>query len=232
MKISPFWCGVFALCLFAACKKDNIIPPLEVKPDPLLSLRDSCAYQMDGKSYSFTDQNGFHIRNAQTNVKLDSIVKGARYYSGDKDSVMFSRSYDFNAKAYNAGINISFAKKYNKSEMMQNMLAMLVPRNGVDLFQPGNYKYPVDYEREHTQNGIAIDLYTDEYFSSYSKVSIGRPTVITPESQQQSKFEIIRCVKLTNGTYLLEAKFNAVVFDQEEKVKKNVENGYLRLILY
>lgn len=231
MKISLFWCGVFALCLFAACKKDNTVPA-ELRPDPLLALGDSCSYQMDGKSYSFTHQNGFHMGNAQTNLKLDSVVKSVRYYSGDKDSVMFSRSYDFNAKEYNAGINISFAKKYNKKEMGQSMLGLFVPKNGLDLFQPGNYKYPIDYEREHTQNGIAINLYTSEDFSSYSKVSIGRPTVITSESQQQSKFEIIRCVKLSNNTYLLEAKFNTVVFDREEKVKKNVENGYLRLILY
>ncbi|MET4141519.1 hypothetical protein [Pedobacter sp. UYP1] len=231
MKISLFWFGVFALCLFAACKKDNTVPA-ELRPDPLLALGDSCSYQMDGKSYSFTYQNGFQMGNAQTNLKLDSVVKSVRYYSGDKDSVMFSRSYDFNAKEYNAGINISFAKKYNKKEMGQSMLGLFVPKNGLDLFQPGNYKYPIDYEREHTQNGIAINLYTSEDFSSYSKVSIGRPTVITSESQQQSKFEIIRCVKLSNNTYLLEAKFNAVVFDREEKVKKNVENGYLRLILY
>ncbi|WP_367864623.1 hypothetical protein [Pedobacter sp. WC2423] len=231
MKISPFWCGVFALCLFAACKKDDPAP-LEIKPDPLLALGDSCAYQMDGKSYSFTRQNGFQIGNAQPNFKLDSFVKGTSYYSGDKDSVMFSRGYDFNSKEYDARINISFAKKYNKKEMEKNVLAFFTPKNGLDLFQPGNYSYPIDYKREHTQNGVAIDLYTSEDFSTYSKVSIGSPTAITLESQRQSRFEIIRCVKLTNGTYLLEAKFNAVVFDQEEKVKKNVENGYLRLILY
>ncbi|MGY0038853.1 hypothetical protein [Pedobacter sp. NJ-S-72] len=55
--------------------------------------------------------------------------------------------------------------------------------------------------------------------------------MITPASHLNSKFEIIRYVKLTNGSYLLEAKFNTIVFDREEKVKKNVENGYLRLIL-
>lgn len=231
MKISPFWCGVFALCLFAACKKDNPTPS-EIKPDPLLTLGDSCSYQMDGKSYSFTNQNGFSIRNSQTNVKLDSVVMGARYYSGDKDSVMFSRSYNFDARDFNAGISISFAKKYNKKEMEQSKLALLIPKNGMDLFLPGNYKYPIDYERENTQSGIAIELHTNESFSSYSKGSIARPTVITSESQRQSKFEIIRCVKLTNGNYLLEAKFNTVVFDGEETVKKNIENGYLRLILY
>lgn len=232
MKISPFFCGVLALCLFAACKKDNTALPSELKPDPLLALGDSCFYQIDGKSYSFNRPAGLQMRSAQTNVKLDSIVNGARYYSGDKDSVLFSRSYNFNDKESMAGINISFAKKYNKKEMDESVMYMFIPKNRLDLVLPGNYKYASDYEREHTQNGIAISLYTNESFSSHSKVSMERPTVITSESQQKSKFEIISCVKLTNGSYLLEAKFNTVVFDREEKVKKDVEKGYLRLILY
>ncbi|PIH03021.1 hypothetical protein CS542_03000 [Pedobacter sp. IW39] len=46
----------FAICLFAACKRKTL--HLQIKPDPLLTLGDSCSYQMDGKSYSFTYQNG------------------------------------------------------------------------------------------------------------------------------------------------------------------------------
>ena len=234
MKISLFWCGVFALCLFAACKKDNTTLSSEVsQPDPLLSLKDSCSFQVEGESYFFTNPHVIGMRNAEANRnKLDSVVKGVKYYSGDKDSVAFSRYYGFFNRDSGFGFKIHFIKKYNKKEMGLNAFNILMPENKLDLFQPGNYGYAVDYEKEDATNGIAVEFSEGGIFYSYSRVAAGRPTVITSESQQYSKFEIIRLVKLTNGTYLLEAKFNVIVFDYTEKVKKNIENGYLRLILY
>lgn len=232
MKISPFWCGIFALCLFAACKKDNTVPA-ELKPDPLLALGDSCSFQVEGKSYSLTSRNSMGVRNAPANRnKLDSVVKGVKYYSGDKDSIAFSRNYAFFNGSAGSSFKIYFIKKYNKNEMEKNVWNTFLPKNTEELFQVGQYKYAVDYGKEDAMDGIAIGFSAGQSFYSYSNAFPGRPTSITPESQQQSKFEIIRFVKLTNGSYLLEAKFNATVFDYDETVKKNIENGYLRLILY
>lgn len=234
MKISQFWCVVFALCLFAACKKDRTTLPSEVsKPDPLLALGDSCSFLVAGKSYTLMSQSPFSIRNAPANRnKLDSVVKGIKYYSGDKDSIAFNRNYIFFNNAAGTNFRIYFIKKYNKKDMELNKLNLLQPKNGEELFQPGQYNYAVDYGREDATDGIALEFSDGDTFYSYSKAFIGRPALITKESQQHSKFETIRFVKRTDGTYLLEAKFNVTVFDKDEVVKKNIENGYMRLILY
>jgi hypothetical protein len=236
MKISPFFCGVFALCLFAACKKDDSTTVPEVsKPDPLTLLKDSCSFEIDGNLYSFNSRGKWGWSNGQVNARLDSTVKGVEYYSGDKDSVMIGVMYGlsgyYNSNKY-GNIEITFLKKYRKDEANKNWTNSLIYRNKEDLFQLGNYKFSSDYQRENTQNGIAISMNIGGTFSTFSEYPLRRPTTITSASHLNSKFEIIRSVKLSNGAYLLEAKFNTTVFDGDEKIKKNVKNGYLRYIIY
>lgn len=236
MKISPFWCGVFALCLFAACKKDNstVVPEVS-KPDLLTLLKDSCSFEIDGNLYSFNSREKWGWSNGQVNNRLDSTVKGVEYYSGDKDSVMVGVMYGlsgyYNSNKY-GNIEITFVRKYRKDETDKNWANASIPKSKENLFQIGDYKFSSDYQRENTQNGIAISMGIGGTFSTSSDYSMRHPTTITSASHLNSKFEVIRSLQLTNGDYLIEAKFNTTVFDGDEKVKKDVKNGYLRLIIH
>jgi hypothetical protein len=56
------------------------------------------------------------------------------------------------------------------------------------------------------------------------------PATITQASENGSIFQIMTFKKLSNGNYLLEAKFNATLFDRNEKPVK-IDNGYGRITI-
>lgn len=65
-----------------------------------------------------------------------------------------------------------------------------------------------------------------EDFKSYGQSDLGKPASVTQTDQKDSKFEIISIQK-RKSDYLLEAKFNLIVFDDNKQMQK-IENGYLR----
>lgn len=226
--------GLFlALFFLASCKKDNPIiePPIE-KPDPFELLRDSAAYTINGKLITLNKVNSFGGFNLQPNSKIDSIVNNATYISGDKDSIMFGQRYDIHDLDYHNDISVVFAKKFNKKNMnSNNSLWSNTPKNYLEMFYMGNYPFAVDLYKENTQNGVALFVRNEnQYFKTSGPDSFGQPTIIQKNSQKDSKFEIFRLTKLKTGSYMLEAKFSATIFNNEEKPKK-IENGYLRLKL-
>lgn len=89
------------------------------------------------------------------------------------------------------------------------------------------YKYSTDFWRNNSISGIAIRLINDYGdFKSYGQSDLAKPASVTQTDQIDSKFEIISIQK-RKSDYLLEAKFNVNVFDDNKQVQK-IENGYLR----
>jgi hypothetical protein len=215
-----------ALLFFAACKKDNPItePPVIEKEDPLEYAKDSISYSIDGISHKFSESSSFYSAvNSQPYSKVDSIVNNAYYISGIKDSVLYSRKYGFyNDRQY---VDVIFIKTYNRASMLQSVI--LRPKDMMDLFTVGSRNYALDYERDNIQNGVGINI--SGGFKTYDSNSFRTP-LLSADTQKNSKFEITSLKKLKSGTYILEAKFNAMVYD-EKNVSKKLENGYLRLVM-
>ncbi|MFF5384025.1 hypothetical protein [Pedobacter suwonensis] len=218
---------VIALLFFAACKKNNPIiePPVTEKEDPLEYAHDSISYSIDGITYKLSQYSSFYrASNRQPYSKVDSIVGNAYYISGIKDSVLYSRNYGIytNGKT----VDVIFIKTYKKASMIQSLI--LRPKDVMDLFTIGTRNYALDYGRDNIQNGVAISL--SDGYKTYGSDDFRRPPQLSSDAQKNSKFEITSLKKLKSGTYILEAKFNAMVYN-EKNVSKKLENGYLRLAM-
>lgn len=229
MKFKHLLGIAIALIFFAACKKEDPVnePTTTEKEDPLEYAKDSISYSIDGKTYStakFSSTAG--AGNYQPNSKVDSIVKGAYYISGNKDSVLYSKRFAI----YNDDriVNVTFIKTYSKNVMRQVLI--LVPNDVYDLFKVGSRNYALDFERDNKQNGIALSIYDKGTYKTFGSDSFRNPPTLSPDAQKDSKFEVTSFRKLKSGTYVLEAKFNATVFNSENHSKK-LDNGYLRIVL-
>ncbi|MFC4213288.1 hypothetical protein ACFOWA_18990 [Pedobacter lithocola] len=226
------WLSLVVL-FFYSCKKDN--PNIDIpidKADIVASLSDSAAYTIDGKLITVNKVNSFGGFNLQPNSKIDSIVNYSKYISGDKDSFMFGQRYDIHDLDYHNDISFVFAKKFNKKNMnSNNSIWSNTPKNYLEMFYTGNYPYAVDLYNENTQNGVAIFVRnSSQYYKTSGPDFFGQATTIKKDAQKNSKFEVVKLTKLKTGSYMLEAKFSATIFDDKEKPKK-IENGYLRLKL-
>ncbi|PWG81589.1 hypothetical protein DDR33_07090 [Pararcticibacter amylolyticus] len=216
-----------AVFFFSACKKENALieQPETVKEDPLEYAKDSISYSIDGITYSLSKYYSFYrVSNMQPHSKVDSIVKNGYYISGLKDSVLYSRTYGIYDDQNR--VDVIFIKTYAKASMVQALI--LRPKDVMDLFTVGMKNYALDYGRDNIQNGIALNI--SGGFKTYGSESFRIPPQLSPDAQKNSKFEISSLKKLNSGTYILEAKFNAMLFNEKNESKK-LENGYLRLIM-
>ncbi|KRT16636.1 hypothetical protein ASU31_07415 [Pedobacter ginsenosidimutans] len=227
MKIKSLLGIVIALFFFAACKKDN---PVNEPKNSIELLKDSASYVINGKSYTAIgiDKNMTYV--TQSNLKITSGENFNYLLVGDKDSLLFVREYSIRAAYTN--IAVSFIKIYNKNETEytneNNGGYLSYPKNKTDIFSPGSYRYSTEFNRSNSTSGIAFTLINQQgIFKSYSQSDLGKQASVTPIDQKDSKFEIIS-LKKRKSDYLLEAKFNLNVFDENKKPLK-IENGYLRL---
>lgn len=221
--------GIAVLISFTACKKNNsVIEQEPEKQESFGSVRDSAFYVIDGKASSVNLTNGYSTSFLQPNAKVDSIVNYNMFISGDKDSVMYVRTFYIHDSDYDNQIKVSFAKKY-RNYADNGTLLTFVPQNELDVFGVGKHPYAVDLEKENTQNGIVIEILSNrKHLKTNGPDLFGVPTLINKDAQKGSTFEVTKLTKLEADVYLLEAKFSATLFDDEEKPKK-MENGYLRL---
>ncbi|MDQ0637333.1 hypothetical protein QF042_000898 [Pedobacter sp. W3I1] len=227
MKFKHLLGVAIALFFFAACKKDN--PIIEPK-NALELLKDSASYSIDGKTYNAIGIEKNWTYTTQSNLKITSGVNFNYQLEGDKDSLLFVREYSIRAPYTN--IAISFVKIYNKNETEftneNNGGHLNYPKNKTNIFSPGLYKYSTEFYRSNSTSGIAFTLINQQgVFKSYSQSDLGKQASVTQSDQNGSKFEIIS-LKKRKLDYLLEAKFNLNVFDENKKQLK-IENGYLRL---
>lgn len=216
-----------ALFFLAACNKDS--PQIESKKSAEL-LKDSASYTIDGKAYNVLGIDKGITFTTQSNLKITSGVNFNYELQGDKDSLLFVREFIIRASYTN--ITVSFIKIYNKNETEKtnenNGGYLNYPKNKTDIFSPGFYNYSTEFYRGNSSSGIAFTLINQQgVFRSYSQSDLGKPASIVKADQNDSKFEIISLKKRESG-YLLEARFNLNVFDENKKPLK-IRNGYLRL---
>ncbi|OWK72262.1 hypothetical protein [Pedobacter sp. AJM] len=214
------------MCLFA-CKKGD--PVIESK-NPLELLKDSASYSINGKTYISMGIEKNWTYTTQSNLKITSGENFNYLLVGDKDSLLFVREYSIKAPYTN--IALSFIKIYNKNETEfaneNNGGYLNYPKNKTDIFSPGSYKYSTEFNRSNSTSGIAFTLINQQgIYKSYSQSDLGKQPSVTQIDQKDSKFEIISLKKQESG-YLLEAKFNLNVFDENKKLLK-IENGYMRV---
>jgi hypothetical protein len=217
---------IMALLVFAACKKDRPVSEPEVASE---STTDSASYTVNGKEYTSEKIEKGGTFTTQSNLKITSGPNFNYLLQGDKDSILFVRSYTI--KFNGSFMIISFIKVYGNSETeytQENAGGYLYyPKNKTDIFSTGTYKYSTDFWRNNSISGIAIRV-VDEHgdFKSFGQSDLGKPASITQDDQKDSKFEITGLQKLDSG-YLLEAKFSLKVFD-ENKHYQVLDDGYLR----
>lgn len=225
MKLVNFL-GLFTvLFMLSACKKENNVQEPTVK----LST-DSVSYTIDGKNYVSNQFEKGTTYTTQSNTKITSGVDFTYLIQGDKDSLLFVRNFAFWLDN-TSFINLSFIKVYNKGETefaSENNGGWLnYPKDKTAIFSQGNYKYATDFSRNNSMSGIAVRIVNrNGDFKSYAQSDLGKPASVTQTDQKDSKFEIISIQK-RKSDYLLEAKFNVIVFDDNKKVQK-IEDGYLR----
>lgn len=228
MKIKILLALAITLSVFAACKKEKplIEEPIAIgKEDPLEYAKDSISYSIDGITYTLSKYSSFYGAGSnQPYAKVDSIVNYAYYISGIKDSVLYSRKYGIYSDQNK--VDVIFIKTYPAASMLQG--SILRSKDIIELFTVGPRNYAIDYGRDNIQNGIALSL--SDGFKTYGSDSFRTPPQLSADAQKYSKFEITSLRKLNSGTYLLEAKFNATVFNEKNESKK-LQDGYVRLVM-
>ncbi|MHA4894667.1 hypothetical protein ACXZ1K_07950 [Pedobacter sp. PWIIR3] len=216
--------GLFiVLVMLSACKKESDLPAAETV------VSDSASYTVNGKNYVSSQVEKDMTLTTQSNTKITSGVNFNYLIQGDADSLLFVRN--FTIKANKSFMILSFLKVYNKAETefaTENNGGWLnYPKDRTVIFAPGSYKYATDYWRNNSISGIAVRLINENgEFKSYTQSDLGKPASVTQNDQRDSKFEIIS-IKKRKSDYLLEARFNVTLFDDNHKMQK-VENGYLR----
>jgi len=217
--------GLLAVLIaLSACKKENT-----VNEPSITLLKDSASYIVNGKKYVSNKIERGPTFTTQSNTKITSGVNFNYLIQGDKDSILFVR--DFTIKADKSFMILSFIKVYNNAETENtnenNGGYLNYPKNKTDIFSKAMYKYSTDFWRNNSISGIAIRLINNNGdFKSYGQSDLAKPASVTQTDQIDSKFEIISIQK-RKSDYLLEAKFNLNVFDDNKQVQK-IENGYLR----
>jgi len=216
--------GLFVfLIMLSACKKEN--PAQEVAR----VITDSVSYTVNGKKYLSGNVEKGTTLTTQSNTKITSGVNFNYLVQGDKDSILFVR--DFTIKADQSYMILSFIKIYNNQDTEltseNNGGTLNYPKNRTDMFAVGTYKYATDFWRNNSISGIAVRVINNSGdFKSYGQWDLTKPASVTQLDQKDSRFEIISIQK-RESDYLLEAKFNVSVFDDNHVLQK-IENGYLR----
>ena len=219
----------FAFFLVTSCKKEREAVIVEDPQAHLLSLKDSVSFNLDGKKFERTYINT--IEKSRNQITLD-IASGRL----SADSILYSSMFKF-AGGERGQISFTFMKKFRKDQLITktNFLLIEGPESEMDLYKTGEHPYAIDFATFNTYNGISIELLSPmDDTAGYEILTSSIPfwkrlqTTITPASQNNSRFEIISLQKLSNGNHLLEAKFSANLFNEQEK-QRRLENGYLRM---
>lgn len=224
----PILYCILAICFFAACKKDvKVNPVTPVKTAEVLFPSDSISYTVDGKTYILNNAAGVTTGNTEADRK-DSVADLNHYYiSGSKDSVFFYRTFNFSGPG--SGLGISFFRKYAVKDMVSGVINY--PTSQDDLFKPGNYPYGTDFNRENATNGVALAI--NGIGQTYSDQTLGIPVPITSASESNAHFQVLSFKLVSDqypGQYVLEAKFDATLFDNSGATKQ-LSNGYIRMIV-
>jgi hypothetical protein len=231
MKNLNLICVVLLLWAFASCKKgaDQQISPISNKPTVIAPVRDSVSYTVDGQTYTAggIDLNNTSAGYEEADRKLTINNLG---YSliGTPDSIMYFQETKIFSKS--ANIDLYFLKKFIKHPTAFFYWPGL--NDVLTIFTVGKQPLADDFGWQNAKNGIAFNVganskgYTS--YTSYNAYNGYNTIVFPPGFDKSSTFEIISFTQ-TTSSYILEAKFSAVVINNATGEQKQLSNGYLRL---
>ncbi len=235
MKFLHLLPAIVITAFIFSCKKDNASPVVKsvITPATIAYVTDSCTYTIEGKRYTCDSYVSFGRGDA--GAHLDSNHHWHSDSTQYHTEFILIKKEDGN-KTDDGYIDITFIKNYSKNQLTKTWpINIAGPESENELYKKGYYKYALDYKRFNTQSGIAIDVInrldgssTAEHCITYIDAPAFSPTKIGANSQDNSKFEIVSFSALPDGSHLMEARFEANVFNPQELVKR-LENGYIRI---
>jgi hypothetical protein len=218
---------ISAAVILVSCDKPELNgPKKDIDPQAgLASLKDSASYTIDGKRYTCDVLEGFGSSNDKAN-------RDSKTGQWDADTVMYSSEKSLGKQrdediSNDGAVKIKFIKKYAKTHLAPStsVPAILQPKNIIDHYRLGKYRYAMDYQIDNKQNGVLLSVWKRNGNGIEDLKSL--PITIAPNSQENSTFEITRFDSVGDGSYLLEAKFTANVYGSSQTPIR-VEKGYLR----
>mgnify|MGYP001045943298 CR=1 FL=1 len=230
-----------ALLLASSCKKKDIVAAPE-PPEVIAKSRflpDSTSFTINGKRYTNAlrdpaasrgyGNRGVNLQLSPTNGEWSLSGGANNYWVGVVDSVQYSSESTTMLEQTRGAIIVSFIKKYKKEHAFK-LGSMYCPRPGDKFYTLGDYPYAIDFERTGKDEGVAIKLsVNNEPLTSYSQLSINAKSKLTAESQNGSKFKILKIDEIKGTDFIvLEAAFEANLFDKNEKSVK-VTDGFFRI---
>lgn len=229
------------LLAFCSCKKNSNEGAPGINNQNTINYRDSISFMIGEHQYVFYQKNSVGISNRPFNVKRSATAiqggklayqTGGTYWYGAPDSTLYAVIYGFPSSSLGNNLELSFTKKYNDSELEQGPV-YLQAKSHLDIFKIGELPFAVDYDKENTMDGMVIELNSKGKILS-TKVpgfSILIRSALNNDIQNNSNFEITKIEHLKEDKYLIEAKFNANIFDGDENLYR-IKNGFLRLTTY
>lgn len=220
-------------CLLS-CKKNSIETVNQTQPIDYTTLSDSCYFTINGEQFILTTPTS----NGRGNYGANLDTSTRKY---DLDSILYTTSYGITKSQTTNTLNsalltLRFIRKLGKDQLTKIFYPANIwgPDSDTILYYPkGLLPYAVDYNRFNSQNGIALSVSYSTSLqsglgSSYINQSPYSASSLNNDCQKDSKFEVINVLILKNGGHLLEARFDANLFDRNENLKR-LENGYIRI---
>jgi len=226
MKTKLYHCLLVAICLFAACKKDD---QAKKNTTPASTqITDSVSYTINGKNYVLTLHDGGDYGTSPCNLVYDPVTGRT---SKDADSIMFFKEYSFKSNRQNRNDTvfvaaISFFRKYSSKSLI-TAHEPFYPVDQSAMYAPGNHTVATDFIRTFSTNGVAI--YVARVGRTYSYRFANQPTTVTQAQQANSSFVVTSLKPIDDQTYWLEAKFNVTLFNDDTEEPIVLKNGYVRM---
>ncbi|WP_158826346.1 hypothetical protein [Mucilaginibacter lacusdianchii] len=234
--LKPYLTVLIVVAALQSCKKDNgqqAEPPAPVSEKAIV-YTDSITFSLNNKIYAFDQRFTTGVGNQPVNIKKSaSVIEGGKlayetggyHWYGVPDSTLYSVSYGFMLKETSKRLSIYFNKKYNDKELQKEGL-LLKPKSNLEIFKVGNIPFAVDLDKENTMDGVAIDF--DNLTTKIPGATILVRSSLSTSIQNNSSFQITKVEKLKDSIYLIEAKFEANLYDENAQLYR-LKNGFMRI---
>lgn len=230
---------VASIALFiSSCKKRTPVDvPVPIEPKPKAKF-DSVYFEVGGKTYSAKpDLGGMNsMGNSGYRMKyLDGPTEGMTIYTeygmskkgwyAPTDSIYFYCENTYRQDG-DAVFKISFSQGFHKNEMSKYG-SFYFPNDTRNMLRKGKLSFATDFESTNSKNGVAI---LAGRYGRTGKPEFDYKEPLTNYPQDDSVFEIINTEQINKNSYLVEAKFELNLYD-DNRVKHRVKNGYIRFTL-
>ncbi len=239
-NLTPYYFIFAFLIALCSCKKQQKevvpAPAASVTKNPV-SYSDSISFSIGSQLYVFGSRYKAGISNRAIDVKPSPTKipggklaeeTGGFYWYGVPDSTLYSVFYGFPSVVSGNELDVSFTKRY-KDGVLTRQGALLVADNHLDIIKKGKQSFAVDYDKENTMDGIVIELYKQGKFltTAIPGSSILVRSNLKNDIQNNSSFEITKVEQIQDDRYVVEARFDVNLFDEDAKLYR-AANGFLR----